>query len=96
MQLHYNFVATIVIIAIKFSETEAACTWNFGNPGTECLLQCINSNTASVIQEIENLWIEVIKCFHKIAIKKVPTLYMNGKSDVYTHFMSDHDLIFKD
>ncbi|KAJ6645386.1 Leucine-rich repeat-containing protein 4B, partial [Pseudolycoriella hygida] len=50
-----------VILIFKCIATEAGCTWNVGNPGTECLMQCINSNTTTVIKEIEQLSKEIGK-----------------------------------
>lgn len=61
MQKSWNFAALCVILIVKVFESEAGCVWNFGNPGTECLMQCITSNTTSVIKEIEEKWSEVMK-----------------------------------
>lgn len=51
-----KFVAAIIIMVLKIIETNAACYWNTGNPGTECLMYCINSNTIAVNKEIEDLY----------------------------------------
>lgn len=59
MQKSWIFVALCGILVANFLETEAACRWNFGNPGTECLMQCINLNTTNIIKEVEDYYSQV-------------------------------------
>lgn len=51
-------ITLIVILIFKIIETNGGCVWNFGPPGTECLLQCINSNATTVNNEIEDKYNE--------------------------------------
>lgn len=49
----------IVILVWEIIDAHAGCIWNFGAPGTECLMQCISSNTTAVNKEIEDKWNDV-------------------------------------
>lgn len=56
MKMKREFTIAIAMLILKIIGIDAACYWNFGNPGTECLMQCINENTTTVIKQIEDLY----------------------------------------
>lgn len=54
--MHITSYVTVVILVSKIIEIKAGCYWNTGNPGTECLMYCINENTTEAIKIIERLY----------------------------------------
>lgn len=58
MKITSHCTITFVILVLKSIKTDAACNWNIGAVGTECLLQCINENTTAVNTFIENKYNE--------------------------------------
>lgn len=55
MQIMCTFTAIIVLV-LKIIETKAGCYWNFGNPGTECLMYCVREIPSEAIRLIERLY----------------------------------------